>query len=362
MHAIRSALAVAFLGSLAAGVFAGSPINASYDMPSLDRWNYPFNPVPGTRTSAASFGTAGYTEFEFDDRDALFLIGFDTGAEIPAGEDPGRYRITSAVITTTIATGDAFRYDPTYDSYRTHLSEEDPDFVADADAGRPIAIFGAAFRNGFTSATFLETTAHGPAFGLGVRNAYSTDYIDFDPVSGIPPRDVGNNVKDRFEPTPFAIGQTADASVGGLVPADAVFTFTLDVDEPNVAAFLRNGLASGRLRFQISSLVFPSFIGPPAADPGRGAVIDYPVFFTKEDKFAPFFDLAASLAITVELVDPLAGDTNGDGVVNFTDLNTVLSQFGQSGPGLSGDTNDDGIVNFTDLNIVLSNFGQTSGG
>jgi hypothetical protein len=54
-----------------------------------------------------------------------------------------------------------------------------------------------------------------------------------------------------------------------------------------------------------------------------------------------------------------AGDTNGDGIVNFTDINAVLSTFGMSGaPGFMGaDLNSDGVVNFTDLNIILSNFG-----
>lgn len=54
------------------------------------------------------------------------------------------------------------------------------------------------------------------------------------------------------------------------------------------------------------------------------------------------------------------GDTNGDGVVNFTDLNAVLSAFGTTGaPGFTGgDVNADGVVNFADLNLVLSNFGQ----
>jgi uncharacterized membrane protein len=51
------------------------------------------------------------------------------------------------------------------------------------------------------------------------------------------------------------------------------------------------------------------------------------------------------------------GDTNGDNVVNFTDLNAVLTDFGQSGMGVSGDVNGDNVVNFTDLNAVLSNFG-----
>ncbi len=53
------------------------------------------------------------------------------------------------------------------------------------------------------------------------------------------------------------------------------------------------------------------------------------------------------------------GDTNGDNIVNFADLNNVLSGYGQSGSGLTGDVNGDGVVNFLDLNVVLSFFGQT---
>jgi hypothetical protein len=56
---------------------------------------------------------------------------------------------------------------------------------------------------------------------------------------------------------------------------------------------------------------------------------------------------------------PCPGDTNGDRVVNFTDLNAVLATFGQTGPGLPGDVDGSGSVNFTDLNIILSNFGTT---
>lgn len=53
----------------------------------------------------------------------------------------------------------------------------------------------------------------------------------------------------------------------------------------------------------------------------------------------------------------LPGDVNGDGLVNFTDLNIVLSNFGLTGPGLPGDADADGDVDFADLNLVLSNFG-----
>lgn len=51
------------------------------------------------------------------------------------------------------------------------------------------------------------------------------------------------------------------------------------------------------------------------------------------------------------------GDVSGDGLVDFVDLNLVLSDFGMSGLCRSGDANRDGMTDFTDLNIVLSAFG-----
>lgn len=53
------------------------------------------------------------------------------------------------------------------------------------------------------------------------------------------------------------------------------------------------------------------------------------------------------------------GDANGDHIVNFVDLNIVLSNYGAMGPPAAtpGDLNADGRVDFVDLNIVLSNYG-----
>ncbi len=68
---------------------------------------------------------------------------------------------------------------------------------------------------------------------------------------------------------------------------------------------------------------------------------------------------SSTLAELLAATGLLAGDANGDHVVNFADLNIVLSQFGQSGPGLAGDVTGDGSVNFADLNVVLSAFGAT---
>ncbi|TVQ60892.1 MAG: hypothetical protein EA379_07350 [Phycisphaerales bacterium] len=51
------------------------------------------------------------------------------------------------------------------------------------------------------------------------------------------------------------------------------------------------------------------------------------------------------------------GDTNGDGVIDFADLATVLGAFGDQGEGLPADVNNDGVVDFGDLSIVLAQWG-----
>lgn len=56
---------------------------------------------------------------------------------------------------------------------------------------------------------------------------------------------------------------------------------------------------------------------------------------------------------------PCPGDVSLDGVVNFNDLNTVLSNFGMTADPIPGDTNGDCAVTFADLNTVLSAFGET---
>ncbi len=85
-------------------------------------------------------------------------------------------------------------------------------------------------------------------------------------------------------------------------------------------------------------------------------------FVARDDSPAGIVEAAVDdLRVFSRGCDSLPGDLNGDGVVNFADLNIVLSNFGQSGaPGIPGDANNDGIVNFADLNIVLSNFGLSA--
>lgn len=55
----------------------------------------------------------------------------------------------------------------------------------------------------------------------------------------------------------------------------------------------------------------------------------------------------------------LAGDTNDDGVVDFADLNNILSDFGAAPSSWRTDFDASGTVDFADLNAVLSAFGSS---
>jgi len=75
------------------------------------------------------------------------------------------------------------------------------------------------------------------------------------------------------------------------------------------------------------------------------------------------FDLDAVGAVRQvtlpECPSPCIGDTNGDNVVDFADLNATLSNYNTSGENLPGDFDDDGDVDFADLNALISVFNTT---
>jgi len=64
-----------------------------------------------------------------------------------------------------------------------------------------------------------------------------------------------------------------------------------------------------------------------------------------------------NFSVSVNAVVPgtCAGDANGDGVVNFADITTVLGNWLDVNP-VCGDANGDGLVNFSDITTVLGNW------
>jgi len=95
-----------------------------------------------------------------------------------------------------------------------------------------------------------------------------------------------------------------------------------------------------------------AFNGILAVDPATGnRVFLSDATHGTGDSFVSIFDVA---------VVPLAGDANGDGIVNGQDFAQIASQWNRTGLFLVGDNNGDGIVNGQDMALVASNWLTTS--
>jgi hypothetical protein len=254
-----------------------------FDRPHMDAWMYPNGFERGTRDNAPVFGgdigLAGG-----DDRLSQYVVGWNTAASgIPTGLGAASYEITRVTLRVTHFNGDVFRYDPTTDSYRTYLPTDHLDYLPDTDTGRPIELFGLGLRNGFTGLgfdaggppTLFSESSASASFGVGggpnTRHAFA--------VSASSPRgdkDVSDNVSGGFEATPFAVGVTAAALPGQLVPEDTQFTFEMNLADVSVREYLRNALNTGELGLTLSSLHPATFGG---VSPGEQ---NYPRIYTRE--------------------------------------------------------------------------------
>lgn len=270
-------------------------VSAHFAEPAADRWMYPHNATPGTRTAASTYTALPMpaSESGVDDRFAQFILRYDTGAlGVPAGLGVENYQPERVVLTAVIAANTGFVYDPTPDP----LSSVGPNATADPDAGRPIELHGTGFRGGFDANTFLENSVFG-GYGIGGRNAFALGYD----ASGIA-RDVSHNVTQGFDSVPWAVGRVyRQASSGApyveLAPGATIMmydhvVFELDLTSPGVSDYVRQSLHIGKLWLTISSLHSAMEMGTTG----------YPSFFTKEHpEQALFHDVAATLDIEYSL-------------------------------------------------------------
>lgn len=248
-------------------------LGATYAQPTFDRWNYGFNGTPGTKTYAPTFSDGGYPD-AFDLRDGQFLNSFVTSGDFAAGQGAGNYTVTSASLTATIIATTGYVYGGTGNA-------------------APVELFGTGFRNGYTASSFGETgpyTDAGSVFPPGVRNAYAADAT-------------GADASNNAGATPFALGSIAGKNAGDAIVMGDVYTFSLDVNDPLIQAYLAGGLNDGILSFSLTCL-------EAAAPDGSGP---YPAFATKESGFA-----AVTLDITADVIP-----TPGAGVLGFAGLGLI---------------------------------------
>jgi hypothetical protein len=326
---------------LAAGVAAADTYTASFASPTLDRWNYPFNPTPGTRITASTFGNEPGAP-EFDNRDGQFIVGFNTGAQVPAGLGVDSYQVLSCVVEVTIANDLVVEFDPTVDPYTVFLANGDPEQTDDEDLGQPIELYGVGFRNGFSRANWVETSP----FTVGgqnllnpsVRNAFATGWRNGAWV------DVSNSVRERWTPEPFAVGAIDGLKPGDFIPIGSVVRLSLDVSRPEVQAYLRDAVDAGRLRLTVSSLT-------KVVQQGGS----FPVFYCRENPIVTATGLgAATLSMTVSTATCVPADLDCNGSVGAQDLAILLGAWGGGGP---ADLDGNGTVGASDLAALLGAWG-----
>jgi len=65
-------------------------------------------------------------------------------------------------------------------------------------------------------------------------------------------------------------------------------------------------------------------------------------------------------AVAIGTTELLGGDLDGNGVVDFADLTTLLANYQNSGDESKGAITGGSVVSFTDLNLLLSNYQKTA--
>lgn len=302
------------VGGAVSGV-GGQPTSATFSAPTLDRWMYSFNQASplGSETQATVFSSLGSPlQSSFDNRDGQWLLGYSTGSAVPSGLGVDRYRVIQARVVARISRDVAFTYDPSHDALATYFAATDAEFVADSDPGaRPIELFGVGYRNGFTAQTFAENSPHSPGAPFPnkrVRNAFAAEFA---PAGGAAV-DVSNNVDDRFEVHPWAVGQCGVAP-GAAVPLDTDFTFDINLSAGGAAASFESGLNDGRINLMITALTL--------TDQQASTV---PAFYTKEYP-ASIGGVPARLELSV-CVGP-RGDWDCNGQVQPADVALFVNQW-----------------------------------
>lgn len=290
----------------------------SFPTPSDDQWQYPFNFTPGSRPTGSCFGAAGVTNF--NDRDGVVILAWDTSSLITPGQGPDAYDIASIRVTVTQQANanviPSWTPDLTVDEWFTFDVNGDGVVNADGiprgapgdtdgesddvDPGRTIELFGAGFGPTYSLQSWSESSGY-----VGANDQVSTERDPFpfvyqdgtltmlhveDHVDGL--FNAGAGVF-QFTPVPWAVGVPQGYTPGAQqVPFDIEFVIDLSLSGGEVKRYFQNQLNEGRVVVMITSLTETVEQGPVAAIPS---------FYMKEG--VPLDVGAKPAALTIELAD-----------------------------------------------------------
>jgi hypothetical protein len=140
----------------------------------------------------------------------------------------------------------------------------------------------------------------------------------------------------------YQSGQPVDVTIQNL---GSMQDFVLRVDDTSLGLFTTD-LAGN----------FVGTVPMPPLPPNFYFLTAEPVVLSRGIGGTPGY---ATTVIDILPPPPCLGDANGDSMVTFADITTILANFGNNYlPGTGpGDSNFDGVVNFSDVTTTLANFG-----
>lgn len=302
---------------------APAGVEHHFDTPSDDVWHYPFNFTPGFRPLGGVFSPAGTDEF--NDRDGVIIVAWDTSRVIPAGQPLDSYDIRKISVTVTNFAASflvpEWVPDLTVDEWFTYYTGNS----MDADPGRPIELFGVGFGPTYDAVTWTQA-----ANFVGATQSENRPRdpfpMTFDDLTGLPLH-LEDNLRGfhnedvepplcedadsvcPFTPIPWAVGNPIDYAPGSQqVPFDIQFDVDLVDAGSAVRTYFQNGLRDGRIFISISSL-------QPTVQ--QGSSVGYPNFFMKEG--AGLDPLGKAPALFVTLASEATGDAGNDGTIGLDD-------------------------------------------
>lgn len=147
-------------------------------------------------------------------------------------------------------------------------------------------------------------------------------------------------------PTTFGVNITTENQYT-LQPGSAKLIWR----EGTSAPYTESPLTGGPTTF---TATFPAF--------GCGRTINYFVQATASDGLVVRSPASTDLTATTPPCPGCLGDANGDSLINFSDITTALSHWGESGVApFDGDSDFNGVVDFADITATLGAWGSTCG-
>jgi len=342
MFRFRILIAVA---AVLPGMAASAQTLLEFNVPSDDRWHYPFNASPGNRSRGSLFSSVGDLgpngQPRFNDRDGVVILAWDTSGAL--GGDPQFVQSVRVVVTSDGGIGADWPIDLTVDAWYTFDRDADgfinPDGIPrgepgdtdgesdDEDPGRPLELYGAAFGDNpfFDENTWIETS-----FFLGwnqqsepvARDPFPFTYQDGtldilhleDHIKGLHNESLAVPLCDDpdgicpFTATPWAIGEPIGYTPGNQPdPFEIVFEVNLDLKCGAVRDYFQGQFENGRVIVTLSTLL----------ETTEMAATGFPSLFLNNPQGNPH---PARLEIVVADAPVSPADLNRDGVRDATDV------------------------------------------